>query len=97
MLTERWFYLENGTPTGPFPLHRLLDMVAGLGMGSPIISLMCMWVGYSNLQKDGTASWDAGRYVVTSRPRSVQDAVLVILGVMVVIALVITLRILAQR
>ena len=64
----------------------LAVFLRGLGLGIPIISLVTMYVAYSNLNKSNSTSWDSEKnYRVWHRPSSAIQYLLNTLGIVLII------------
>ena len=64
----------------------LAVFLRGLGLGIPLISLITMYVAYSNLNKSNSTTWDSEKqYRVWHRPSSPMQYLLNILGIVLII------------
>ncbi len=71
-------------------LHRAFHVwLRGLGMGIPLVSLVCNYTSYQRLTASGSTSWDAdGGYVITHRTIGIVRILLLILVAMAFTALI---------
>ena len=61
--------------------------VKGLGLGIPIIALFTLINAYTSLKRNGTTSWDSGRYIVMHRKSSAGQYLLNIIGLSLIVLL----------
>ena len=74
----------------------LLVAVVGLGCAFPLISLLCMFIAYRALKKNGTTWWDNNKYIVWHRPSSSIQTILNIVGVFMIIGIIMLVRALSE-
>ena len=89
----------NGKPIGVVNgIKRDLGVyVKGLALGIPLFSLITMIIAYTNLNKEGTTSWDKnGGYVVSHRPNNGKQYLLNAIGIALIIFLIGFTRLLAH-
>ena len=80
----------NGKPIGVLNgIKRDLGVyVKGLAMGIPFLTLITLIIAYTNLNKDGTTSWDKnGGYVVSHRPNGGKQYLLNTIGIALIVFL----------
>jgi uncharacterized RDD family membrane protein YckC len=71
-------------------------LLKGLGLGIPIVVLFTMWFSYRSLLREGSTSWDRGRFVVWHRPGGAAQIVLNVVGVVLIVLVAALVRALAE-
>jgi len=84
----------DGQTIGPIKglMRDLNAYVRGAAFGIPLLLLISLYMAWSKLKKQGTTSWDEGRYIVTYRKSSGYQTTLTVIGIILYILMILLVK-----